>query len=113
MADSVIVTLVPARNGVVGVTSMQLPGAPPAGMTSGAVIPLTVNVALTLFRLAAPAILQIFRVEALFVNVAIVAFEASPAGTVKVPAPSGRLLDTSRLAGNDAMSVTLVAGDPV
>jgi hypothetical protein len=105
--------LVPARNAAVGVTNMQLPGAAPAGITTGAVTPLTVNEAFVLSSAAVPAILQIFRVEALFVNVAIVAFEASPTGTTNVPAPRPRLLDTSRFVGSEAIAVTNVAGDPV
>jgi len=47
------------------------------------------------------------------VNVAIVAFEASPGGTVKVPVAPVRLLETSLFEGKAAIDDTNVAGDPV
>jgi len=105
---------VPARQAAVGVTSMQFPPGPaPAGITTDAAAPVTVNVAFVFRRLVAPATLQIFSVEALFVNVAMVAFDASPGGTTNVPVAPARLLETRRFAGNAVIEATDVAGEPV
>jgi hypothetical protein len=87
LSASVTVTFDPAVKGVVAVgpvTRTQLPpvAAVPAGTVNAPVTPLTVNEKFVPTSEAVPAILQIFSRGALLVNVTIVSFETSPAGTV-------------------------------
>jgi len=74
-----------------------------------------VKLAFTFIRLATPATLQIFSVEAIaeFVKVTIVSLVMSPAATETVAVPPARLLETSALAGNVETAETLNAGELV